>query len=115
MVESSPGSVLRVLLTLACVAVGWVFFRATSFHSACTILTRLVIYNDGLGSVQASQVLWLMLGLIISCHLFIGMSGWNWVVKKIPSPMLGFGYGGVVALSLVLAPGLGSTFIYFQF
>src|SRR5262249_54068826 len=39
--ESAPGTALRVGLTFLCVSMGWVLFRAPSFSAAATLLARL--------------------------------------------------------------------------
>ena len=112
--RSMPGAALRMLLTYGCVAIGWVFFRATTFHDAWTLLHRLFAWGPGLGEplrrvglVDTLVFLWL-------CH---GVACWvPWKrLWRLPAPIQGFAYASALLLAEVLAPDAGKAFIYFQF
>src|SRR5262249_42955235 len=45
--QSPPGTAARVLATFLCVCLGWVFFRATNFTVAMTMLERMVSLRPG--------------------------------------------------------------------
>src|SRR5439155_1130670 len=64
MLQSGPGTVLRVALTFVCVCVGWVFFRATTFTTAAIILERMVIPHAGSGTPLNGISFWCLLGVL---------------------------------------------------
>src|SRR5439155_19752490 len=43
LLQSIPGTAVRIGLTFGCVCLGWVFFRAATFGAAATILRKLVL------------------------------------------------------------------------
>jgi alginate O-acetyltransferase complex protein AlgI len=109
------GTVLRVALTFLSVCVGWVFFRATTFGIAATILERLVVPHAGLGSPLHLRSFWLTAAVVVLCHALARSATWRKMPLRLPGPLLGFGYGTVLTAALLLAPGSGKAFIYFQF
>jgi len=40
---------------------------------------------------------------------------WSRIYERLPAAILGGGYAICACLAMLLAPGQGSTFIYFQF
>jgi alginate O-acetyltransferase complex protein AlgI len=110
-----PGTAFRIALTFSCVCLGWVFFRATSFAAAWTILGRLFILHDGMGPPLYSRSLWYTVALMAICHALAQRNMWKKVSKRLPAPVLGFGYAVACTLAMVLAPDSGKAFIYFQF
>jgi alginate O-acetyltransferase complex protein AlgI len=115
LLQSAPGTGLRVALTGVAVCACWVFFRATSFATALTILGRMAAPCDGLGPPLHKRALAYTLAVVALAHL-LGRSGW-WrrAAVRLPGPALGVGYGVVLTLALLLAPDVGKAFIYFQF
>jgi alginate O-acetyltransferase complex protein AlgI len=113
--QSIPGTVLRVGLTFSGVALGWVFFRATTFGVAAEIVQRLAIPHAGLPSPLQYRSLWYTVAFVALCHA-LGQPGvWKGLVQRLPAPVMGFGYALALTLALLLTPGLGKAFIYFQF
>jgi alginate O-acetyltransferase complex protein AlgI len=112
---SPPGTVLRWALTLVCVLVGWVFFRAQTFGAAWAVLTRMFVPSAGLGCPLHDCGLWYTVAFMAVCHA-VGYYGlWPWIQKRLPAPVLGMGYSMALLLALLLAPPAGKAFIYFQF
>ncbi len=115
LMQSLPGTVFRVLTTFLCVCVGWVFFRATTFGVAASILHRLVIPHAGLGAPMHNRSLWYTVAVVALCHALAHSGLWKKMAGRLPAPALGFGYAAVLCLALVLAPDNSKAFIYFQF
>jgi D-alanyl-lipoteichoic acid acyltransferase DltB (MBOAT superfamily) len=107
-------------LTMVCVVIGWVFFRATTVHGALNMLTSLWPSFAALPSILpnlAQHWLLLLVAVILvtafpnsrQIHdrmLALGSKG-NWV-------WLGYACGATTALSLIFISA-ESTFLYFQF
>ncbi len=115
LLQSAPGTGLRVALTFVAVCVCWVFFRATSFAAALTVLGRLAVPCDGLGAPLHKRALAYTLVVVALAHLLARTGWWKRVAVRLPGPALGVGYGLMLTLALVLAPDVGKAFIYFQF
>ncbi|HEV8130826.1 MAG TPA: MBOAT family protein, partial [Acidobacteriota bacterium] len=115
LLDTIGGRALRVGLTLLSVLISWVFFRASSFEAAATMLGRLATRHEGLGTTVPDHSLWYTVGLVAVCHVLtqVGVS-WRLAIR-LPAPVMGFAYAVVLALALVLAPEAGKAFIYFQF
>jgi alginate O-acetyltransferase complex protein AlgI len=113
--QSVPGTVLRVTLTFLAVCVGWVFFRSTTFSGAAIFLYRLVVPHEGIGAPLHNRSLWYTVAVVALCHALAQRGFWKKLAIRLPSPVLGFGYAVVLTLALVLAPDAGKAFIYFQF
>jgi alginate O-acetyltransferase complex protein AlgI len=112
--QSPPGTVLRVGLTLTCVCVGWVFFRSPSFTTAARVLRGLVA-GGGLAHLPRPVFgLWLMLAVVVAAHLAAPLVGRRRQLR-LPPPVLGFGYAVALTLALLLMPSAAKQFIYFQF
>jgi alginate O-acetyltransferase complex protein AlgI len=112
--QSGPGTALRVLTTFLAVCLCWVFFRAQSFENATRMLGGLVRLH-GKGSPMPAVGLLLTVGVVVFCHLVARRNLWQRVAARLPAPVLGVGYALVLALCLLFAPMAEKPFIYFQF
>jgi alginate O-acetyltransferase complex protein AlgI len=113
--QSIPGTALRIALTFQCVCFGWVFFRATTFGTAATVLYRMAIPQEGLAAPLHNRSLWYTVAIVAVCHAVAQRGVWKRIAIRLPAPILGCGYAVVLTLALVLAPDAGKAFIYFQF
>ncbi len=113
--QSLPGTTIRIGVTFLCVCFGWVFFRATTFGAAATILRKLIIPAPGLEAPLHPRSLWYTAAIVLLCHALGYYGIWKKVAVRSPAALLGFGYAALLTLSLVLAPDAGKAFIYFQF
>jgi alginate O-acetyltransferase complex protein AlgI len=112
--RSIPGTLLRMLLTFTCVAVGWVFFRATTFGTAFTLLHRVAVWHSGLGTpIPMLNLRWTLIFLTV-CHAVAHFVPWR-KLWRVPAPIQGLAYAAALVLAQVLAPDNGKVFIYFQF
>jgi alginate O-acetyltransferase complex protein AlgI len=115
LLQTVPGTALRIALTFASVCVGWVFFRSTTFATAAMFLRRLVIPTDGLYAPLHPRSLGYTVLVMVLCHALAHKGLWKKLAVRLPAPVLGCGYAMVLTLALVLAPDQGKAFIYFQF
>jgi alginate O-acetyltransferase complex protein AlgI len=115
LLQSVPGTAVRMSVTLACVCLGWIFFRATTFESAATMLQKLFVPAGGLDPPLHWRSLCYTLVVVVICHALAHYGIWKRLAVRFPAVLLGFGYAVVLTLALVLAPDAGKAFIYFQF
>ena len=111
---SVPGTLLCMLLTFTCVAVGWVFFRAATFETAFTLLHRVAVWHSGLGTPMPRLNLKCTLVFMWICHAVAYWVPWR-KLWRLPAPIQGFAYAAALVLAQVFAPDAGKVFIYFQF
>jgi alginate O-acetyltransferase complex protein AlgI len=110
-----PGTLLRIAVTFLAVCLGWVFFRATTFSISWTMLRHLVPGHAGMPAPLTASSFWALMFLVAVCHLVALRGLWNRLALRLPEPVLGAAYAAVLTLALVLTPGTGKAFIYFQF
>jgi len=115
LVGTWPGRVLSTALTFLCVCVGWVFFRATTFHAAAAVLQGLVVPHGGLASPLRARGLWYTVAVVAAGHALGRRGLGHKLAARVPAPVRGLAYGGVLTLALLVAPQASKVFIYFQF
>jgi alginate O-acetyltransferase complex protein AlgI len=113
--ETSSGTALRVSATFMAVSLCWVFFRATTFTIAATMLWRMAVPHPGIGSQQRNPALILTAVALLTAQGLVRKGTLKPVLARVPAPVLGMSYAAVLTLALVLAPNGGRAFIYFQF
>jgi alginate O-acetyltransferase complex protein AlgI len=113
--QSTAGTGLRVTATFLAVCIGWVFFRATTFGIAATVLSHMVVPHSGLGSGQQNLTLIVTAVGLLGTQAVIRRGTWLPVVARLPAPALGASYALMLTTALLLAPNGGKAFIYFQF
>ena len=102
-------------MTLTCVLVCWVFFRAASLETAGIILQRVVVRQGGAALDMSEGSMWLTLSLVVAGHILASRGTWKLLLERLPAPALGLTYAMAFNFTLLLAPAAGKTFIYFQF
>lgn len=118
--------VAAVALTMFCVIVAWVFFRAESFQSAGNMLAGMLLGAQTMEAevADANTLFYMVLGLLIAFLLpnsqqLIGAARDRLKVQGIAGFMQGAMMGAlafaVVALVVVSASNASSEFIYFNF
>jgi alginate O-acetyltransferase complex protein AlgI len=116
--ETLVGRLAAWALTLGCVMLAWVFFRATSFAIAWEVLTRLVVYTPGAKVDLPRTPLLAALGLMVLGHLLGSLPWRTWLRKGIPTSFpspLGAAYAVALVLALLFAADGSKAFIYFHF
>jgi alginate O-acetyltransferase complex protein AlgI len=104
-----------VALTFMAVCVAWVFFRATSFAAALSMLRALFVPRAGLETPLPTQGFWITVGLVAIGHVLAQRGLAARGARRLPGPVLGLGYALALTLALVLAPDSARPFVYFQF
>jgi alginate O-acetyltransferase complex protein AlgI len=115
LLSTAPAAAAGWALTMLCVLVGWVFFRAKSFGDAGGVLAAMFVPQRGMGCPLPSIGLWLSVALLVVCHVVGHYKLWPAIARRLPAPVLGAGYAAAAALALLLAPPSGIAFIYFVF
>ena len=115
LLQSYPGTVLRIGLTFFCVCLGWVFFRSQTFAGAGTMVMRLLVPAGGLPAPMAPLSFYYLAGLVVLCHALAHYGIWKRLAVRLPGPALGFGYATLLTVISLLALNGGRPFIYFQF
>ncbi len=113
--ESPPGIVLRMALTLLAVCVGWVFFRCTTLAGAIATLRVAFVPQAGLGCPLPMTSFLTITTLVVVAHFLTYKKQGRQLLRRLPAPLAGAGYALALCLALLLAPGATKAFIYFQF
>ncbi len=114
--QSRPGTLLRLGLTLFSICIGWIFFRATTLASALAFLQRMASFSmQSAAGPLPSRDIFLTLTVVIVCHIVQRFDLWpKWQVR-LPASLLGFSYAAAVTVAILFAPSGNKPFIYFQF
>ncbi len=104
------------LMTFLLVCVGWVLFRAQTLVDAGVILRGLVVPTRGteLASDGGLLVMVCLTATLIGQALG-QLQGSPRALFRVPVPVAGAAMAAALTLALVLTPGEGKAFIYFQF
>jgi alginate O-acetyltransferase complex protein AlgI len=113
--QSAVGTVLRIAVTFLSVCAGWVFFRSTTFASATTILKHMLLFHAGRPVPLPTPILLFLAAVIGLGYLTVASGLWKRWAFRLPGPVWGASYAGVLTLALTLAPQTTKVFIYFQF
>lgn len=110
--------ILLALATYTLVNITWVFFRATDFSIASSMLSSMLFLNDveGIKLLSGFIILkvFVIIGLTFSCHWYMR----NRKVKNVAETMSPWLLGllwAVMLFLIAIAQGSGEQFIYFQF
>jgi alginate O-acetyltransferase complex protein AlgI len=116
LLESAPGTAVRIATTCLCVCLCWVLFRAETFTHTRHFFHRLVHFRaPGLHYPMPVGGFLLPLALIMLGHLLAQRQLWQKLAVRLPPAALGAVYSLGMAFALLLAPPTGKAFIYFQF
>jgi alginate O-acetyltransferase complex protein AlgI len=113
--QSIPGTAARVLATFLSVSLGWIFFRAQTFHDATLIFQGLVWRHPGWKPPMSYWWVAVTAAGLLVCYALGRRNLWLRAADRLPAPVLGMGYALLLALCLLLAPVAEKSFIYFQF
>jgi alginate O-acetyltransferase complex protein AlgI len=115
LLRSTPGTAGRVAFTFLCFCSTLVIFRCTTLHAGVTMLGRMLLPAEGLATPLHPRALWVTVAVVALCHALALGGLWKRLAERLPTPVRGFAYGGVLTLALLLAPDASKAFIYFQF
>jgi alginate O-acetyltransferase complex protein AlgI len=104
------------LLTFHFVCVGWILFRADSFGTAVSVLTRLFTAWGGAAPLVTINLLLVIGGALAMQYFPVRLSRWfETAFAEPPLVVQGAVMGVVVALIFALGPKGVAPFIYYQF
>jgi alginate O-acetyltransferase complex protein AlgI len=92
-----------------------VVFRGASLVSGFSMIGRMLTPSSGLSSPLHPAGVAYTVAVMALCHALGWRDNWKKLVGRLPAPVVGVGYAGVLALALVFAPFAGRAFVYFQF
>jgi alginate O-acetyltransferase complex protein AlgI len=115
LLESPPGTVLRVALTFIAFALTLVIFRSTSVYAGFSMLKHMAVGQSGMGTPLHNRSFWYLFAVIAVAHVLGRRNLWKRTMDYFPAPVRGFAYASVLTLALLLAPETGKAFVYFQF
>jgi alginate O-acetyltransferase complex protein AlgI len=105
-----------MLTTFLLVCVGWVFFRAQTLAEAGAILRGLVVPTRGLEVSGDGGLLVMVCVVVVFTGQALGqLRGSPRALFRVPAPVAGAAMATALTLALILTPGDGKVFIYFQF
>jgi alginate O-acetyltransferase complex protein AlgI len=113
LLQTIPGTALRVALTFTVFCCTLVIFRAATLSVGLGMLRSMLAPHTGLPLAAGS--IWWTLSLVVLAH-FLGTGGrWKQLAARLPEFVLGLGYAAALTLALLMAPDNSKMFIYFQF
>lgn len=124
---SPVGKMTSIVVTFHAVCIGWVFFRAETFESACQIIEKLLVVPQLISAPQSALALNLptitdpaifMIMPLLLVLLFAGQIACGLTRKKeVKLPRFAeIAYvASMVLLLLIFSPDTSPKFIYFQF
>jgi alginate O-acetyltransferase complex protein AlgI len=110
-----PGTALRIALTFLTWSLSGILFRSTSLASAATMFGRMITPHSGPGTGAPVMILWSTAAAIALCHVLGQNDRWKDLLRRLPAPVVGTAYAGLISLALLLAPDTSAVFVYFQF
>lgn len=114
LLQSPGGTLVRISLTFLTVSLCWVLFQP-EWSRAWAMYQQLFTLHSGAGLPLHNRSLWYTALFVLVCHLLVTTGVWSRIYERLPAGVLGAGYAVCACLAMLLAPGQGSTFIYFQF
>jgi alginate O-acetyltransferase complex protein AlgI len=115
LMQSAPGTAVRMAMTFSAILAGWVIFRATSLTAAGAVFHRLFVPSGGKTSPLPGLSLCVLVGVLAVGHLIASTCPWRRWFERLPAPIMGTAYALALNFTLLLATDGGATFIYFQF
>ena len=113
--QSLPGTIVRIAATFTAFTLAMVIFRSPTFATAATVFDRLFIPAAGAGSPVPVVTFWTLAGVVLAAHLLAARpEAWN-MWYRLPAPVRGVALAGMLVATLVLVPVTTGMFIYFQF
>jgi alginate O-acetyltransferase complex protein AlgI len=122
LLQSAPGTALRMTLTFFCVFQGFVLFRAQTFAITQTMFQRLWVPAKGLTiehpyghGLYSYGLFWSIVAGFVLCHVAACRHWWERLSLRLPTPILGFTYVLALVLCMVMAPVFEKPFLYMFF
>jgi alginate O-acetyltransferase complex protein AlgI len=115
LLQTPPGTALRVAVTFTVFCGTLVIFRAPTVAAGLGMLRAMLTPHVGQAlPLAASGIAWTT-ALVALGHLLGAGDRWKKLAVRLPEPVLGIGYAAVFMLALLWIPDTSKLFIYFQF
>jgi alginate O-acetyltransferase complex protein AlgI len=117
LLQTIPGTAVRMALTFFCSYGAFVLFRAPTFATTTAMYHRLVVPFDGppIAHPYGYGLFWTIVVGFILFHVAAVGKWWEKFSLRVPTPVLSFGYVAALIVCMILAPITQKPFIYFQF
>ncbi len=115
LLQSEPGTALRIAGTFTAFAVSLVIFRAPTLACAGQMYRHLFWHHAGGGHHLSLIALWIPTAIVIVAHLLAEHERWRRPFMALPSPLRGLSYAAMLSFVLLFNPCADTAFIYFQF
>ena len=112
--ETKPGTVLRILVTLFFVTISMAFAQP-SLTAAVTVVRKMFVIETGVGLPVDQNRLWWTVYLMVAAHLVVMFGVWKWLWRRAPGPVVGVSCALLFVTAQVLSPDTTKAFVYFQF
>jgi D-alanyl-lipoteichoic acid acyltransferase DltB (MBOAT superfamily) len=125
--DNPAGKLLSIVVTFHVVCIGWVFFRAETFETACRIIAKLTFIPQLMSAPETAfavslptitdpaifMILPLLLLLLLAGQIASGITQKK--IVRLPR-LVDIAYvASMVLLLLIFSPDTSPKFIYFQF
>ena len=104
----------RAIITFILACVGWVFFRATTFHDASFTLNRMFLHMPN-GRWPVEPALMAMTVIALIAAMSAGRLGMIKMVRQSPSWVAAVGFGVLLFVVELFGVDQAIPFVYFQF
>ena len=115
LLQTLPGTIVRVAMTFMAFTLAMVIFRSPNFTMAMNVFHRLFVPTPGASSPVPPVVFWTLAGIVLVAHLIALRPGFFAIWNRVPAPVRGFALASFLFITLVLPPETSAQFIYFQF
>jgi alginate O-acetyltransferase complex protein AlgI len=114
LLQSAPGTALRIALTLFCLYQGFVLFKAPTFGATLAMYERLWVPVAGPDIIHpyGYGFFWSIIGFFVLGHVAGHYRLWEKINVQMPAAVVGCGYVLALILCMVLAPITEKPFIY---
>src|SRR5262249_25430546 len=114
--RTPAGTALRVALTFVSFTCLLTIFRSPTVDAAGTFLGRMFSFvGAGRHEPFNLTLIGVLIGVVAAGHYLAAGDRWRRWLGRVPPQVQGVGFALAMTLAMVLAPGAGKTFIYFQF
>ena len=113
--ESLPGTILRIFVTFVAISLGWVLFQP-DLHQAMAMYGKLFAGPfDGVGfKLHVRSLIWTV-GFLFACQLIARSGLWWKTWNRLPATAVGAALASLLCLAQFFAPSRDAMFIYFTF
>ncbi len=112
--NSWPGTAVRVAVTFVCVSFAWIFFRP-DFAGSVAVLNRMFVHHSGAPLPLSNTSLLVTVGVVFGGMVLWKTGAFQWVWTRLHPTLVGVGYAVCLTAAMLLAPPDGKGFIYFTF